>query len=374
MPRTITLVILVSSLFWAGCAGPSQAEIDATVQAALAATQTAQPTATHTPSPSPSPLPTNTLTVTPLPPTATPTGTPTPAPTLTNTPTPEPTPTSTPQSKEDYIKEVNADLGYDQVNRSDSYVGQKVCWKGKVFTIVEQSGMTGFQAWYFTGRHLGETGKAFVVAYAGLLPQVLEDTEVNVCGEITEKFKGTNAFGAAVVQPMIRASFVDVWKPAALPTPIPPTPTAPPTPLPKTSALGVNKQSGNWDMKLYDVRKAKTVYFYGTAEVAQGMWLLPFIEFKNLSGGTRAPSDDLTFYVVDEAGNTYSAGFNRATFAAAWQFKAGHTTDDINPGVVLGIVVPADVAPELGDAWLMVDEDPNFAIYLGNVSAIQPEN
>ena len=74
-------------------------DLDATVEAKLAATVEAMPTPTSTPTPSPTPTstptpsPTPTSTPTPSP---TPTSTPTPSPTPTSTPTPSPTPTSTP--------------------------------------------------------------------------------------------------------------------------------------------------------------------------------------------------------------------------------------------------------------------------------------
>lgn len=69
-------------------------DIEATVQAAIAATQTAQPTNTPTPTETPTPAPTETLTPTETPkPPETPSPTDTPAPTA--TPTPEPTATPT---------------------------------------------------------------------------------------------------------------------------------------------------------------------------------------------------------------------------------------------------------------------------------------
>ena len=32
---------------------------------------------------------------------------------------------------------------------------------------------------------------------------------------------------------------------------------------------------GNWGLKLYNMKKAKTVYFFGTGTVASGVWAVP---------------------------------------------------------------------------------------------------
>lgn len=89
MKYAYPLLILIATLFVSAC-GPA-VDVDATVAAALSATQTAEPTDTPVP-PTDTPVPTDTPT--PMPtdtPTAVPTDTPTPVPTN----TPEPTPTET---------------------------------------------------------------------------------------------------------------------------------------------------------------------------------------------------------------------------------------------------------------------------------------
>lgn len=338
------------------------------------------PTPSQTPTSTQTPTPSITPTFTPAPtgtPTQTPTQTLTPAPVPTNTPAPPPTdtpsatPTNTPISQEDYIASANADLDYKEINKTDRHIGERVCWKGEVFSIEEENGMTAFQAWYFEGRHPEASDlDAFVVVYDGILPDVYEETEVFACGEVGEKFEGTNAFGATISQPSIYAKFVDLWEPEPLPTPVP---INTPTPLPIVDDFGVQKQVGTWGMKLYDVKRAKTVYFFDSGETAQGVWLIPLIEFTNQSGGTRAPSDDLDFYLLDDQGQTFEASINDASLGAAWQFQSGHYYDDIDPGSVLGISLPVDVPENLGNVWLRVEQDPNFAIYLGNVSSIPLE-
>ena len=81
----ILTILLLAVLFLIACGGTPTPDVEATAQAALAATQTAQPTNTLVP-------PTDT----PIPPTATPTATATFTPTPTNTSTATPTPTPTP--------------------------------------------------------------------------------------------------------------------------------------------------------------------------------------------------------------------------------------------------------------------------------------
>jgi hypothetical protein len=297
---------------------------------------------------------------------------PTPTPKPTNTPSPEPTvtPTETPISKEDFIASAS-NVTYEEVSRSDRHIGELVCWTGQVFDIAEQDDRTAFQAWYFEGRHVDSSDlNAFVTIYEGLLPDVYEETEVMACGEITEKFEGVNAFGAPIALPAINAQFVDLWEPAPLPT-APPTVT--PTPLPKSNDYQVQKQVGNWAMALYDVKRAKTVYFFGNPNTAAGVWFIPFVEFTNLGSGTRAPWEDLDFYLQDDQGRTFEITYNDGTAAAAWQFQAGDFFDDIQPGTLIGVALAVDTPENLGDVWLRVTQDPNFAIYLGRGSDIPLE-
>jgi hypothetical protein len=190
------------------------------------------------------------------------------------------------------------------------------------------------------------------------------------CGELGEKFEGTNVMGGTIRQPTLVAFYVDPWVPSALPTN---TPAPTPTPLPRVDDFGVHKQVGSWDMSLYDVKRAKAVYFYDNAEVAQGVWLMTFVEFTNLGSGTRSPWEDLDFYLFDDRARSYEVRHNDAWLGAQWQFQAGDIMDDINPGLLLGVVLPVDVPEDMGDVWLRVEQDPGFAIYLGNASTIPLE-
>lgn len=301
-------------------------------------------------------------------PTDSPTYTPTPA------PTDIPTYTPTPLSREDYLA-MDVGLEYREVNKAtERHLGEFICWKGKVFTIEEDDQKTAFQAWYFEGRQAEPSDMdAFIGVYFGILPDVYEDDEILVCGTIQEKFTGVNMLGGEISQPRILAEYVELWKPDPLPTPTPAPPTATPTPLPKNSAMNVPMQVGQWGIKLYDIKRAKTVYFFGDPETAQGVWFMPFVEFTNNSTGTRAPWDDLDFYLLDGQGRIFEITYNEGTSGAKWQYQAGDITDDIQPGLILGIVMAVDTPEDLGDVWLRVEQDPNFVMYLGNASEIPLE-
>ncbi|WP_423226629.1 SH3 domain-containing protein [Candidatus Amarolinea aalborgensis] len=155
--------------------------------------------------------------------------------------------------------------------------------------------------------------------------------------------------------------------------PKPPPPPATAIPLPKTRP----EQEfivKIWGLKLYDVKRSKTVYWFGNGTFAQGTYLIPLVEFRNTGSGTATAVRNLNFYLQDAQGRTYKFDpFGDAVLGAAWQFHAGHLYDDISPGLTLGIALPFDVSPDLGDVWLRVKEDPKIVMYLGNVSQL-PES
>ena len=156
--------------------------------------------------------------------------------------------------------------------------------------------------------------------------------------------------------------------PAATRTPRPPTATPKPLPRTKTDQEFVIQI---WGLRLYDVKKTKAVYYFGDAEIAKGMWLVPLLEVRNAGSGTADPHNNLDFYLQDDRGRKYEFDpFGDAVLGAAWQFQAGHLYDDINPGLKLGIALPFDVPPDMGDAWLRLEQDQNVVFYLGNVSQL----
>ncbi len=284
-----------------------------------------------------------------------------------STPANPPEPAATPGVKDQCQARANPEATYREVDKSDTYIGQTVAWKGKVFNIRETSRTTWFQAWYFEGRHLSEPGDAFVVLYNDVLPDVYEDTEVFVCGVVAEDTEGTNAYGATIYQPTIVADYIEVWQPATPPAAVPPTPV----PMSKDSSIGVEHKSAIWTLKLTDVKRAKAVYFFGKATVAMGTHVIPMVEFRNDGSGTAAPSHNFDFYLQDDQGRTYDYDmFNDAVLGAAWQFQMGHLYDDINPGLALGIALPFDVPLDMGDVWLLAKQDPGLVMYLGNVGQL----
>lgn len=197
-------------------------------------------------------------------------------------------------------------------------------------------------------------------------------------------YNGEPAWVAQSVVEVTGAS-EDVAVVEAIPTPPPtstpaptttPAPTATPvptaTPLPRDTGIGAGEvRAGNWGLRLYDVKKTKAVYFFDEATVASGVWLIPLVEFRSYESGTASPSDALDLYLQDASGRTFAFDtVNDGVLGAARQFQAGHLYDDINPGSLLGIALPFDVSPNLGDVWLRVQGHPEVAIYVGNVSQL----
>ncbi len=164
--------------------------------------------------------------------------------------------------------------------------------------------------------------------------------------------------------------------PADTPIPPLPTPTSAPAVIPDSAEIGVEKMVGAWGLKLYDVKRAKAVWFFGQGTYAQGVWFIPFVEFRNNGSGTRSPGDDLTFYFVDDLGRRFNFDVlsSDGILGAAHQFTSGHYYDDINPGLILGISLPIDTPLELGAVWLKVEQDPGFSIYLGKANEIALED
>lgn len=145
-----------------------------------------------------------------------------------------------------------------------------------------------------------------------------------------------------------------------------PRPTA--TPVPKVVPFKQEFQTGGWKWHLYDVKKIKTVYWYGNPTTAQGNYLLVFIQFTNVSSGTAYPYRIEPFYLVDGKGNKHSllksVGTElEASIAAGWQFQAATIWEDFQPGEILGTVVAWDLPDGSGDIFLHLG---GIVIYLGN--------
>jgi hypothetical protein len=157
----------------------------------------------------------------------------------------------------------------------------------------------------------------------------------------------------------------------------PPTPKPAPTAVPLSTNTGIGspeQRGGSWGLRLRDVKKAKTLDFYGSPAVASGVYLVPLVECRNYGNAT-AKADSIDFYLQDAAGRTFEYSDSAdAIFGAGVRFHAGDISNDINPNSVLTIAVPWDVSDDLGDMWLRVRGAPNVALYLGNVSQLKTEN
>lgn len=100
---------------------------------------------------------------------------------------------------------VRKDLTYAQVvSDPEKYKGAVVQWGAKVFTQPEKDE----KGIYFQAFEGGDDNN-FAVAYADPNFQIKEDDFAIITGEITGKFKGTNAFGAKLEIPAIKALHIE---------------------------------------------------------------------------------------------------------------------------------------------------------------------
>lgn len=322
-PLFVSLILLLALLV--GCGGdltptPDLVATQIAVEKAAHATMTAEvPTAADTPMPS-----------------ATEANTPEPTATKTNTPEPTDTPVPTIEPFEVWRETANSEITYYMVDKSDAYIGERVCWHGEIFNIKEESGSTFFQAWYEDF-----TGDAFVVVYNGVLPDVFTEDVVEACGYIDEKYEGTNRMGATIIQPQIRAVHVEHYNPPAQP-PAQPQPTKPPTPTPRLAQMGEQVKAGNWLFTVTEVQWHKTVYLYDDARVAMGAYCVIFMDIQNQASGT-THFGELWWELRGAQGAVFDD--DSASFRASWQFGGKDTAfDDLNPGQTAQIVMAFDVA------------------------------
>jgi len=186
-------------------------------------------------------------------------------------------------------------------------------------------------------------------------------------GDIAKEL-GALPTGAAPVTATAAPAATATAQPAPEPTAVPPTSAS----VAETPPIGEEFIVGSWGMKLYDMKKTKAVYWFDEVEIAQGIFFIPFVEFRNLSSGTARASRDLDFYLMNSEGLTVKyRPTAHASLGAARQFTAGHVYDRIQPGSLLGVSLPFDVPPATGDVWLRVEQDPSFKMYLGNISQME---
>jgi hypothetical protein len=341
--RYVILSVLVFVLVGCGAEPTPAPDLVATqiaVEEAAHATMTARaPTASEALGPTDTPAPTETPEPSKTPkPTNTPRPTNTPKPTGTSRPTNTPLPTDTPvptvEPYDVWKKSANSDITYKMVDKSDAYLGERVCWRGEVFNIDESGGFTFLQAWY------RDTLDAFVVRIYDTLPDVFEDTKIVACGYIDEKYEGTNAYGASIYQPAILGVYVQKpkAKPKATAKPKAPTPT------PVLAKIGEQATAGNWTFTVTDVQYHKALYFYSNSTVAMGVYCVMFITVQNHAPGT-THFGELWWELHGAKGNVYED--DSETGDAAWQFGGKDTPwTDVNPGQSIEIALAIDVPQE----------------------------
>lgn len=108
--------------------------------------------------------------------------------------------------------------------------------------------------------------------------------------------------------------------------------------------IGVTKTCDNFEYKLTDVRRKKSVWLFDNEYVAHGEWLLVFFEVKNIGSGTDyfGRISPRLFVGVPEHMDTV-LGNAKASGYASWMFQHGRFYGDINPGQSLGVVEAYDL-------------------------------
>ena len=107
----------------------------------------------------------------------------------------------------------------------------------------------------------------------------------------------------------------------------------------------------HFEWRIADVRHTKEVWHYSDKTVAQGEYLLVYIEIKNVSPGT---SDLESSSAPRLNGRSYDFD---PTWDAAWMMTGGHnvTWNDYNPGSVISVVAGFDVQPSNSHVFSMAN-------------------
>ncbi len=124
------------------------------------------------------------------------------------------------------------------------------------------------------------------------------------------------------------------------------------------------------------MKKSKAVYFYRKSTVAQGNYLLVFVQLTNTSSGSAYPCDTLpNVYLIDGAGNRYGLSEplsleREASLYAGWQYQTDDLWSKYNPGQVVGAVEAWDLPDGSGDMYLHIGD---HTIFIGNFDALPLE-
>jgi hypothetical protein len=149
--------------------------------------------------------------------------------------------------------------------------------------------------------------------------------------------QGQSALPTAVVTPV-------QTKPAAPVAPTLPAPTATPVVEEKITYWGEAgvQTCGNFEWRVSNVRRSKDTWYYDRNQVAQGEYLLIYVEVKNISGGTASfwgAQPTMPGKAISERASQYGAWMMTGGFNTLWK-------DDVAPGEFLTLVGAFDVAPD----------------------------
>lgn len=136
--------------------------------------------------------------------------------------------------------------------------------------------------------------------------------------------------------------------------------------------IGQEVEANGWRFKVSEVHKRKAVYFYDTAYIAQGHFLVVIIDATNLQPGTAYFADNIDPYVTDVAARTWDSSWKGSSYAE-WQYSISSLYSDVNPGGFIRMAVAYDLPDSLGDAMLSTGPALKW-IYLGNFSQMPSED
>lgn len=152
----------------------------------------------------------------------------------------------------------------------------------------------------------------------------------------------------------------------SIPTPAPSTVTTPSTSGQTTAVssgttqpeFGVTKSCGHFEYKLYKLRRVKSVWLFNKEFIAQGEFLLVFVETRNTSSGTSyfAKSEPRLLMAAAGQRTVEVVASSQASGYAGWMYQSGDIYDDLNPGQVLGEVIAYDL-PSDGEFNLTFDTE-----------------
>jgi len=98
------------------------------------------------------------------------------------------------------------------VKNPDRYIGSELHYKGEVFNIQEDGSGAAMQVWVQIPGGSEFDREAVMVYWQGRTTNIYEGTTIEFWGYGMGSVEGTNAFGAAVVQPLISAEYITYFR------------------------------------------------------------------------------------------------------------------------------------------------------------------